>query len=343
MRDPVQHVQSHIYELKQTFSRWARAAGSCVLDLERLHHPVCVPATGFTKCCCMRQFERWPRRPTPALASLPAPRYIHHHRELNSVTAPMSWGYWSNVAPAAVSNYCTRMLLGRHFMCTAATEGPGDLRQEHAQYALAKLASYDVLLAMGRNDLNDPVFEHGLGWTNGTLRCAPGPGLPEAPAALALGLLHPMPADGPGPSWAPGALPQLQPARAPTPSAPPACPRSSVHQRTRANSNWMKQLNSASFLTPIRAMNQLDQLLFDQALLMLQLDASFYAAASQLASSWRPGQQGGGGGGGGFRHAAVIEQLMQQQGLPALLAEGQLPRPGRAACGLVQPRAPARE
>jgi hypothetical protein len=82
----------------------------------------------------------------------------------------MSWGYWSNVAPAAVSNYCTRVLLGRAFMCTAAAAGPVDLRQEHAQYALAKLATYDVLLAVGHNELNDVVFRHGLRWTNGTLR-----------------------------------------------------------------------------------------------------------------------------------------------------------------------------
>jgi hypothetical protein len=116
-------------------------------------------------------------------------------------------------------------------------------------------------------------------------------------------------------------------------AAPLLRPRSSVHQRARANSNWMKQLSSASFVTPIKAMNQLDQLLFDQARLLLKLDASFYSAASQLASSWR--EQGGSSS---FRHAAVIKQLLQQHP-----PEGALPQQGRAACGLVQPRAPARE
>jgi hypothetical protein len=110
--------------------------------------------------------------------------------------------------------------------------------------------------------------------------------------------------------------------------------RSTVKQRMRANSNWMKQLNSASFLTPIRAMNSLDQLLFEQALLMIKLDAGFYTAAAQLEEEWRQG----GKGGKGFRHRAIIDQLLR----PAPPAGQQQQQQGVAACGLGRPLAPAR-
>jgi hypothetical protein len=95
-------------------------------------------------------------------------RYIHHHFELNSYSAPMTMGFWSTIAPAVVSNYCTRILLGRYFMCTAGQEA--DLSEQHGQHALAKVTGYDVLLAVGHDELNDVIFKHALGWTNGTFR-----------------------------------------------------------------------------------------------------------------------------------------------------------------------------
>lgn len=97
-----------------------------------------------------------------------APRYIHHNFDLNSYSAPMNMRFWSTIAPAVVSNYGTRMLLGRHYMCTAGEDE--DLSEQHGQHALAKLAGYDVLLAVGHDELNDVIFKRGLGWTNGTFR-----------------------------------------------------------------------------------------------------------------------------------------------------------------------------
>jgi hypothetical protein len=122
-------------------------------------------------CACKRAFKLYVSSAhvlTAAAATSAAPRYIHHHFELNSYSAPMNMGFWSTIAPGVVSNYGTRMLLGRHYMCTAGEEE--DLTEQHGQHALVKLAGYDVLLAVGHDELNDVIFTRGLGWTNGTFR-----------------------------------------------------------------------------------------------------------------------------------------------------------------------------
>ncbi len=50
----------------------------------------------------------------------------------------------------------------------------------------------------------------------------------------------------------------------------------------RANHNWAQTLSSKSFVTQIRALNRLDQLLFDHALMLMHLDKSFYTDTDYL-------------------------------------------------------------
>jgi hypothetical protein len=70
-------------------------------------------------------------------------------------------------APAVVSSYSLRMLLGRAYLCGDKLRqrmGPRELRQGQAL-----LAQYDAVLALGRDDLNDPVLQAGLGWAGVSL------------------------------------------------------------------------------------------------------------------------------------------------------------------------------
>jgi hypothetical protein len=59
------------------------------------------------------------------------------------------------------------MLLGRAYLCGDKLRrrmGPLELRQGQAL-----LAQYDAVLALGRDDLNDPVLQAGLGWVGASM------------------------------------------------------------------------------------------------------------------------------------------------------------------------------
>lgn len=58
---------------------------------------------------------------------------------------------WKWVAPAAVNNYYVRSLLGRYGMCVPMH----GLQPIHAGFARLKLISYDVVLLLGADELND--------------------------------------------------------------------------------------------------------------------------------------------------------------------------------------------
>jgi hypothetical protein len=59
------------------------------------------------------------------------------------------------------------MLLGRAYLCGEKLRrhmGPLELR-----LGQALLAQYDAVLALGRDDLNDPVLQAGLGWPGASM------------------------------------------------------------------------------------------------------------------------------------------------------------------------------
>jgi hypothetical protein len=81
---------------------------------------------------------------------------------------PWSFYYIGQIAPAVVSSYAVRMLLGRSYMCGDLLLKPVGRRE--LEQAQALVAQYDMLLLLGREELNDLALQHGLGWPGASLR-----------------------------------------------------------------------------------------------------------------------------------------------------------------------------
>lgn len=88
-------------------------------------------------------------------------------------------------------------------------------------------------------------------------------------------------------------------------TVPPPLPCSTIKQRVRANHNWAQTLSSKSFVTQIRALNSLDQLLYDHALMLMHLDASFYTDSDYLMSRLVPDKLHK-----YFRQAGILQQWL---------------------------------
>jgi hypothetical protein len=81
----------------------------------------------------------------------------------------IAWDYdlVADVAPAVVGGYSLRTLLGRSWMCGKRLRQRLGLRELRAGQAL--LSQYDAVLTLGRDELNDPVLQAGLGWSRMSL------------------------------------------------------------------------------------------------------------------------------------------------------------------------------
>jgi hypothetical protein len=111
-------------------------------------------------------------------------------------------------------------------------------------------------------------------------------------------------------------------------TVPLPLPCSTIKQRVRANHNWAQTLSSKSFVTQIRALNRLDQLLFDHALMLMHLDKSFYTDTDYLMSRLVPEQLHK-----YFRQASTLKQWL----LSFTAQQGAIAAGARSAsrCGVI--------
>jgi hypothetical protein len=84
------------------------------------------------------------------------------------VALTWSYDFIAQLAPAVARSYAVRMLLGRSYMCGDLLLKPVGRRE--LEQAQALVAQYDVLLLLGREELNDLALQRGLGWPGASLR-----------------------------------------------------------------------------------------------------------------------------------------------------------------------------
>ena len=89
-------------------------------------------------------------------------------RSHRAVSLTWSYDFVAQLAPAVVSSYAVRMLLGRSYMCGGLLQQP--VGERELALAQALVSQYDVLLLLGEEELNDMALQQGLGWPRATLR-----------------------------------------------------------------------------------------------------------------------------------------------------------------------------
>ncbi|GAX73271.1 hypothetical protein CEUSTIGMA_g725.t1 [Chlamydomonas eustigma] len=88
-------------------------------------------------------------------------RFVRGRSEYKRPRDLENWTHW---APAAINNYVTRSLLGRHFM---HCKDFGALGEKELLAAAVALSSLDHILVLEEGDLNDVAMRVGMGWIAG--------------------------------------------------------------------------------------------------------------------------------------------------------------------------------